>query len=259
MNEKKNFSQRAGQFLAGRGFYIVLFLCTAVIGISAWVLLFPSNNLDRTASEVYTDYSSDLEQYVFAPETAKTTAPPTIKPVAPTPLPPPTPTPAPTPDTKPSTVTEPDDNGADIPVIGPMSIEDLKFARPIAGSISMEFAIDTLVYSRTMGDWRTHKGVDIAASLGAKVLAVCDGRVTDIKKDDLLGTMVFVDHSFNLSSVYANLAATPAVNVGDEVSQGSVIGSIGNTALGETGEVTHLHFEMKLAGANVDPFKYIPG
>lgn len=39
MEKKKSFSQRLEAFFAGKGFYIVLFLCVAVIGVSAWVLL----------------------------------------------------------------------------------------------------------------------------------------------------------------------------------------------------------------------------
>ena len=264
MNERKNFARRAGQFLAGRGFYIVLFICTAVIGISAWVLLFPGGNMTRDGSDMYTDYSVENEQNVFAPETAKPAIKPTptIKPPSPKPAENPTPNPTEIPEN-----TDPSDGGeaaaADeidsVAASGPASIGELRFARPIAGDISMEFALDTLVFSRTMGDWRTHRGVDIIGALGAKVLAVCDGTVVDIKKDDLFGTMVVVDHGFSLCSVYANLAEKPAVNVGDSVSRGAVIGAIGSTALGETGEVTHLHFEMTLAGANVDPFEYIPG
>ena len=264
MNEKKNFAQKAGHFLAGRGFYIVLFICTAVIGISTWVLLFPSENLTRKASDTYIDYSTETESDVFAP-----VVPPPVPAVTPIPKPTApaltvTPAPASPPPTvdkpienKPTVETEPE--GDSITVSGPATIDELRFARPVAGDISMEFAIDALVFSRTMGDWRTHRGVDLAGALGAKVLAVCDGTVTDIKKDDLFGTMVIIDHGFNLRSVYANLAEQPAVAVGDSVSLGSVIGSIGSTALAETGEVTHLHFEMTLAGSNIDPFMYIPG
>ncbi|MCL2568984.1 MAG: hypothetical protein FWE12_06100 [Oscillospiraceae bacterium] len=39
MNRNESFSRRVGDFLAGRGFYIALFLCVAVIGASAWAML----------------------------------------------------------------------------------------------------------------------------------------------------------------------------------------------------------------------------
>ena len=254
MNEKKTFAQKAGQFLAGRGFYIVLFICTAVIGVSTWVLLFPGGNPTNNG-DTYIDYSAETEREVFAPATPKPTVPATPKTQPPTPTPVVAPTPVVSAPTEESSY-EPE--GESAAVSGPASISELRFARPIAGDVSMAFAIDTLVFSRTMGDWRTHRGVDISGALGTKVLSVCDGTVMDIKKDDLFGTTVIIDHGFNLCSVYANLAEQPAVSVGDSVSLGSVIGSIGSTALAETGEVTHLHFEITLAGAPVDPFGYIP-
>ena len=46
MEEKKTFGQKLEKFFTGRGFYIVLFLCIAVIGVSAWVLLFTDGKID---------------------------------------------------------------------------------------------------------------------------------------------------------------------------------------------------------------------
>ncbi|MDR3209265.1 MAG: M23 family metallopeptidase [Oscillospiraceae bacterium] len=108
-----------------------------------------------------------------------------------------------------------------------------------------------------MGDWRTHAGIDIKGALGAKVTAAADGKVADILRDDMLGTVVVVDHGFGMLSYSANLASSPTVKVGDTVSAGSVIGAIGSTALGETGDVSHLHFELRLNGAPVDPAAYL--
>jgi murein DD-endopeptidase MepM/ murein hydrolase activator NlpD len=48
------------------------------------------------------------------------------------------------------------------------------------------------------------------------------------------------------------------VYVGDTVSVGEIIGSVGDTALCETNEVAHLHFAMSLDGAGVDPADYLP-
>jgi hypothetical protein len=43
VKEKKSFTRRIGDFIAGKGFYVVLLVCTAVIGISAWILLSAGN------------------------------------------------------------------------------------------------------------------------------------------------------------------------------------------------------------------------
>ena len=109
-----------------------------------------------------------------------------------------------------------------------------------------------------MGDWRTHDGIDIAGMIGAKVVAAADGTVTDVRNDDLLGTTVVIDHGDGLVSVYANLAKVPVVKTGDKVAMGAVIGAIGDTAIGETNETTHLHFAMTKDNLPVDPIKYLP-
>ena len=74
----------------------------------------------------------------------------------------------------------------------------------------------------------------------------------------MLGTYVVVDHGEALCSLYANLAAVPAVTVGDQVEMGDVIGSVGDTSLAEIGEEAHLHFAMTCNGEDADPQEYLP-
>jgi murein DD-endopeptidase MepM/ murein hydrolase activator NlpD len=261
MREKKSFGRRVGEFLAGRGFYIVLFACIAVIGVSAWMLLFPGLLGGGAEEPGYIDYTNTTVitptpgQQAFSPVTPTTTPRPIP---TPTPTPIPTPTPAPTSAATPTPTPTPQPPANEHGGSSAKTISDLTFARPLAGDISQEYAVETLVYNRTMGDWRTHAGIDIAGALGAKVQAACDGTVTEIRSDDLLGTVIVIDHGFGLSSAYANMASAPPVAVGDKVSLGAVIGSIGDTALGETGEVTHLHFAMTQDGKSIDPLKYLP-
>ena len=109
-----------------------------------------------------------------------------------------------------------------------------------------------------MGDWRTHSGLDITADLGAKVLSTANGVVSHIYQDDMMGTVVEIDHGEGLVSQYANLAETPTVSVGDTVTTGAVIGSVGQTAASESGQAAHLHFAMYQDGVPVDPTGYLP-
>ena len=118
--------------------------------------------------------------------------------------------------------------------------------------------MEALAYSETMGDWRTHDGLDLATSLGAQVYATASGTVSAIYKDDFMGTTVEIDHGNGLTSQYANLAEVPTVAVGDGVSTGSVIGSVGATAAAEQGSQAHLHFAMYQDGNPVDPVDYLP-
>ena len=61
-----------------------------------------------------------------------------------------------------------------------------------------------------------------------------------------------------LESSYSNLAALPTVEIGDEVSVGDVIGSVGSTAIGEINEQSHLHLSVTLNGESADPLNYLP-
>ena len=100
--------------------------------------------------------------------------------------------------------------------------------------------------------------LDVAAHLGTEVCAAADGVVEQVLLDERLGSTVVLYHGGGLRSVYANLAATPAVQTGDEVSVGDVVGAIGTTAMAERGDVTHLHFAMSVDGVSVDPREYLP-
>ncbi|HEX3028082.1 MAG TPA: M23 family metallopeptidase [Clostridia bacterium] len=133
-----------------------------------------------------------------------------------------------------------------------------KFLMPVFGQISFGYAQDKLVYSKTLEDWRTHSGVDIAAERGTPVKAVADGVVTDIKNDPQYGVIVKIDHKDGTKSVYANLASDDAVSPNQKVKQGDVIGAVGNSASLESAEQSHLHFEVLKSDENVDPVAYLP-
>lgn len=234
-NKKDGFS-RLGDFLAGKGFYIVLFLCVAAIGVSGYFLLTDSLQPTQTVAKP--------TQVVVTP--TPTAAVPTVTPT-PTPMPTATPTPAATP--TPSVAPTP------VPVPTPAA---LVFTWPVKGEVLAPHSVETLAYDETMGDWRTHEGVDIAATLGTQVVAAARGTVIDVSFDELMGSTVTIEHQDGLESKYCNLAAKPTVAVGDEVETGSVIGAVGDTAAMEGAKPSHLHFELSEGGTAVDPLEYLP-
>ncbi|MBO4330965.1 MAG: M23 family metallopeptidase, partial [Oscillospiraceae bacterium] len=134
----------------------------------------------------------------------------------------------------------------------------LHFQWPLSGTVETQHSTDELIYDRTMADWRTHSGMDISAPIGTLVMASSDGVVADVYDDGMYGSTVILRHSGGMTSIYSNLAATPAVSAGDTVKIGEVIGAVGDTALAEAGTVTHLHFGMTLNGEAVDPALYLP-
>lgn len=98
-----------------------------------------------------------------------------------------------------------------------------------------------------------HNGIDIAAATGTAVYAYADGKVTGVSQDNTLGKYITIDHGGGLKTRYLHLSAFK-VSVGDRVTAGQRIGSVGNTGY-STG--SHLHFEVLKNGSYVNPWNYI--
>jgi murein DD-endopeptidase MepM/ murein hydrolase activator NlpD len=96
---------------------------------------------------------------------------------------------------------------------------------------------------------RFHTGVDFPAPMGTPVLAARSGVVTITRYVEGYGNMVAIRHELGMSTVYAHLSAF-LVHEGERVAFGQPIGRVGST-----GESTgpHLHFEVRVRGAPIDP------
>lgn len=137
-------------------------------------------------------------------------------------------------------------------------VSAIDFVMPVSGSVTFDYSMDQLTYSRTLEEWRAHSGLDIGAAIGTAVAVVADGTVTDIKNDPGFGYTVIVDHGDGLKTVYANLAKEDMVQVNQLVEAGDIIGAVGDTALFECAEESHLHFEVWADGTIADPKNYLP-
>lgn len=130
---------------------------------------------------------------------------------------------------------------------------------PLKGTVQLKYSMDSLVYSKTLDQYMTHPGVDISAKMSSKVAATADGTVTKVYNDDRYGMTVQITHKNGCISTYSNLSTQGLAEVGDEVTQGQTIGCVGDTALFESLEESHLHFEMSKDGETVNPGDYIDG
>lgn len=131
----------------------------------------------------------------------------------------------------------------------------LVLIKPVDGDIIMEFAKDKLTYSKTLDEWTTHNGVDIKASSGTAVVAAMDGVVSKIYKDDKLGNTVVIK-SGKYETRYANLEDGISVKQGDKITKGQEIGKVGSSARFEIAEDAHVHFELLKDGVYLDPALY---
>lgn len=131
------------------------------------------------------------------------------------------------------------------------------YIAPVSGEVQQKYAMSSLVYSKTLDQYMTHPGVDISAPLSTDVKAIADGTVSRVYNDDRYGVTVCIMHSDGLVSIYSNLAEHGLAETGDEVRQGDTIGCVGDSALFESLDETHIHFEMTKDSNCVDPGDYI--
>ena len=130
------------------------------------------------------------------------------------------------------------------------------FSMPLDGEILNTFSQGELVKSKTLGDWRTHDGIDIAGKISTPVKAIADGVVSEIKDDPLWGVTVIIKHG-EYEAHYSGLNTTVNVKKDQQVVVGDVMGSVGNTAISEIGEEEHIHLGIKKNGEWIDPMTLI--
>ena len=133
------------------------------------------------------------------------------------------------------------------------------FSAPVDNFVIKGYSAEVPVFSYTMNDYRIHRGVDIACSAGTPVLAAADGLVCEVYSDPMMGVTVGVQHSGGAVTRYKGLSedSMNLVKTGDEVKSGQVIGASGETALIESAEEAHVHFELTINGESADPGEYM--
>lgn len=130
------------------------------------------------------------------------------------------------------------------------------FESPVKDAVvCKDYCDDCLVEDKTTGVWKTHQAIDYCGAEGTEVYAVYDGKVIKVEKDVMNGTIVEIEHSEGLVSVYKSLGSA-LVSVGQNVKTGDAIGKMG-VATNEKADGSHLHFEVKLNGKLVNPNNYL--
>jgi murein DD-endopeptidase MepM/ murein hydrolase activator NlpD len=100
---------------------------------------------------------------------------------------------------------------------------------------------------------RMHEGIDLGAAYGTPIAAAAAGTVIYAGWMGGYGNLTVIDHGGGLSTAYGH-QSNIAVALGQQVAQGEIIGNVGSTGH-STGP--HLHFEVRVNGAPVDPLGYL--
>ncbi|WP_426105270.1 peptidoglycan DD-metalloendopeptidase family protein [Massilia sp. TSP1-1-2] len=101
------------------------------------------------------------------------------------------------------------------------------------------------------GEWKAHKGIDFAASLGTPIRASGDGVVDFAGVQGGYGNFIVLKHWANYTTAYGHMSRfATGMRRGQQVKQGDVIGYVGSTGW-STG--AHLHYEFRVGNEARDP------
>ena len=103
------------------------------------------------------------------------------------------------------------------------------------------------------GGRRAHKGVDLGAAWGTPVYAAADGVISRADWFSSYGLYVAIEHGGDMQTRYGHMSRLNAY-AGQTVRKGDLIGYVGSTGR-STGP--HLHYEVRIAGAAVNPIPYL--
>ena len=128
---------------------------------------------------------------------------------------------------------------------------DIPSIWPASGTVTSEFGEIRLTH--------IHRGIDISNNTGTPVRSTANGTVIAVGTSGNMGKRIMIYHGTDENgntyvTVYAHLSQFK-VSVGEKVSQGDLIGLMGNTGL-STG--THLHYEVRVNGIKVNPRYFLP-
>ena len=136
-------------------------------------------------------------------------------------------------------------------------IAGLTLIWPMAGArVTQPFGPSDLLLEPPLGPYaHFHTGVDIAAPFGTTVMAAADGVVVAVGHTRIgYGNYVVIAHGGGIMTLYGHLLETN-VDVGNTVVRGQRVGLEGSTGW-STGP--HVHFELRVNDAVVDPMPYLP-
>ena len=108
-------------------------------------------------------------------------------------------------------------------------------------------------YHPILKEWRAHRGIDYGAPTGTRVKATSNGKVEFLGRRGGYGKLIVLRHAAGVTTVYGHLSRfASGLRRGERVSQGNVIGYVGQTGLA-TGP--HLHYEYRVNNQFRNPLK----
>jgi murein DD-endopeptidase MepM/ murein hydrolase activator NlpD len=245
--DEKNWKSKLSRFFSSKGFYIVLAVC--IIIVAATAILVTTQNIN--SPDVAMDQQKLIPEDAASNQVAQGDQAKEVGPAKS--------------NTSSDVASKSPTGSAIAPKAGSGKAVTasanavIKFIRPVTGAIFKNHTknTDTMETSATLGDIRSHKGVDFKTEKLAKVKAVADGTISEVKCN-ASGITVVITHNKSLKTVYSGLSSEGLDNIapGCAVKANEVIGLVGDPIQSECEDGPHLHFEVLKDGKSVDPTTY---
>ena len=234
--------QGGGKKNKKKGHFAALCLCMALLGAVSWFALDITGAVPKDNSETVSQNSSSQGGYIFetvsglpGPSQESPSLEPSI------------------PEVENDTPSQPEAPPQDPPEEElPAGAQATFFVMPVAGNVIKEYSPESPIYSETFQDFRVHSGVDISAAVSAPISSAGNGIVRAVRKDELLGNVVEIDHGNGIICFYSGLAEHILVEEGQTVEASQPIGTIG-TVPTECIDAPHLHLEVLKNGEPASP------
>ncbi|MGN6690260.1 MAG: M23 family metallopeptidase [Sphingopyxis sp.] len=164
-------------------------------------------------------------------------------------------------DNFPAGVTKPTENQEARAIFQAWKRLDTGLAANIGVSVPSRRPIEQMSLSSTYGmrvhpitgKLARHNGVDIPAPYGTPIYATADGIVGRAQRLGGYGNYVEIEHGNEIETRYGHMSSY-VVRPGQQVKKGDVIGYVGSTGR-STGN--HLHYEVRIEGAPVNPMPFV--
>lgn len=127
---------------------------------------------------------------------------------------------------------------------------------PIAGNIVMNYSMDSTILHKTLGTYKTNPAINISAEIGTNVGAAASGIVQSIYDSEETGTTMVIAVGSGYVTTYG-LLDNLAVEEGDSVTAGQVIGTVGAPTAYYVEEGPNVYFAVSKDGTPIDPTEYL--
>ena len=131
-----------------------------------------------------------------------------------------------------------------------------KLTWPVMGNIILPYSMDATVYYTTLDQYACNDGIIVGAKVGEEVVSPGNGRIVNIEDTDRYGKMVTILLG-NYYKAYCGQLENVDYEIGDDIQEGDVIGTVAEPARSFVLEGPNVFFKMTYKGKAVNPVKYL--